>query len=309
MKKLPLLTIISAGVGLLASCNLTPTGTTTTSQDPIATDPTTTQGTHNLYAFEAATSIGLLDYLGDSSPAPALHVRKAQAETPSETPAVSETIKEYLPTVEAALLGDEILADSVAGQSNREGYTSMLTITYKDITLQSNTFEMHFNETIIEDKDDDDDDDWDDRHEKDDQEQESFIEGIVVVGENEYPMRGMKELENDEFEVEFRYILGENSYIEVKQEKELGESEFEYTVVENGRKTLDYSLEVEDNEVDLEIRDRANMVNVELKFDLFVREGRTFIRAKVEEGRNKTTYLYEKTIDQATGNATYVLVA
>ena len=287
MKKLPLLTIISAGVGLLASCNLTPTGTTTTSQDPIATDPTTTQGTHNLYAFEAATSIGLLDYLGDSSPAPALQARKAQAETPAETPAVSETIKEYLPTVEAALLGDEILADSVAGQSNREGYTSMLTITYKDITLQSNTFEMHFNETIIEDKDDD--DDWDDRHEKDEQEQESFIEGIVVVGENEYPMRGMKELENDEFEVE--------------------ESEFEYTVVENGRKTLDYSLEVEDNEVDLEIRDRANMVNVELKFDLFVREGRTFIRAKVEEGRNKATYLYEKTIDQATGKATYVLVA
>ena len=267
MKKLPLLTIISAGVGLLTSCNLTPTGTTTTSQDPIATDPTTTQGTHNLYAFEAATSIGLLDYLGDSSPAPALQARKAQA----------ETIKEYLPTVEAALLGDEILADSVAGQSNREGYTSMLTITYKDITLQSNTFEMHFNETIIEDKDDDDDDDWDDRHEKDDQEQESFIEGIVVVGENEYPMRGMKELENDEFEVEFRYILGENSYIEVKQEKELGESEFEYTVVENGRKTLDYSLEVEDNEVDLEILDRANMVNVVATMEQALKDKLEFI--------------------------------
>ena len=87
------------------------------------------------------------------------------------------------------------------------------------------------------------------------------LEGVMVLGGEEYPLYGTHKSESEEDEseneYEMRVYLGENSYILVEQtvESEEGESEIEYcyTLIENGRKvsrtTFEYETEHDETEL------------------------------------------------------------
>ncbi len=286
MKKTALLLLpIAAAGGLLASCNLNAGGSTVSGLGG-------TENPHSIYAFEAATSIGLLSQVGDVSPT--LNALKANAQTD-----LGQEIASYLPSVEAALFGSDILTGIETFPSDLPEYETKMVVTYSDSALLSSSFTMYFNETVKVDHDDD-DEPWE-------QEEESYIEGIVKIGENSFPLRGEKEVDGDELEVGFTYMLSENTYISVQQEKEQGETEFEYTIYENGRKTYDYSLEVEDREVELKVRDKANLSNLTMEFSLFERDGTTYIRADIVANGSRESILYRKEILQS-GEVSYVVV-
>lgn len=292
MKKSLLLLPIFTTI-MLTGCQLSPTG-----------GPSNVNAS-NVYAFEAATSIGLLANAVSTSPM----ARLAKADQ-----TIVDEIAKYLPSVEAALTGLDSFTNVVEEASDLPEYVTKLTVSYKDIILTNNTFTMYYNETIIQ-EDDDHDHDYDEDHDdffrfnhRDHDDKESIIEGIIIVGEDTFPMIGKKELDEDEFEVSFSYQTGENSFVRVKQEIENDEHEFEYEIISNGQKIYDYSLEVEHNQVELKLKDGA-LSRKKLEFTLFELDGKTLIMAKVKEGIDQTYHiLFEKIVNAETGEISYSVI-
>lgn len=304
MNKKLLLTPIIMGAALV-SC--TTTEGSTILPNTSTTDTTTSQtGSEvaglNIYAYEAATSVGLVNLLK----APQVMALQSDAPTGQTT---ADLIAQYLPTAEAVLLGEQNLFTETTVESDLPEYQTKVIVNYKDITLTDVSFTMYYNETIKHDHDDDwnDDDDWDDDwDEQDEIEQESYIDGIIQIGQDTFTLRGEKEMEEDELETSFRYFTDENTYVLVEQEIENDEQEFNYTVVKNGRKVYDYSLEAEDQEIEMEIRG-TDVGMQKYKMQLFRKDGVTYIQVRSLNNGNRESYLFKKVIDQTTGLATFVL--
>lgn len=265
---------------LLAGCN------TTNNQNN--NFPIDTKDTANVYAFEAATSIGLLGKTSISN----LAMLKAAKDVDQSI--IDELIK-YLPSVEAALTGlDELIAAKEEASDLAE-YTTKMSVTYKDINLKDNSFVMYYNETLEIEEDDD-----------DDQEVESSIEGIIQIGENTYPIRGEKELDVDEYEVSFIYQLDDNASIKVEQEIENDVTEFQYEVIIHGRSIYEYSLEVKKDKVELEVEDEK-LGEKEIEFKLINRDSKTLILAEFEDDKQEVEVLFEK-VNNDDGTSSYIVV-
>lgn len=284
---LPVLTI-----GMLTGCQISTNnssqngGTNNNGSNPSAQS-------EQVYAFEAITSAGLLHSLNNNQDV--LAVKKAKAD---ET--LVNQIKDYLPSVEAALTNQSLMTSSEVVASDRNEYATKVIITYTDIAFVNQTMTMYYNETAI--PDDDFDDDWDDQFEE-----EYVIDGLIIIDDVEYQMFGKKELDQDEYEVSFTYQIDENNYIKVEQEIENDESEFNYTVIQNRRKVYEYSLEVEDNSVELEVKDR-NLGVEKMEFEFLRRDNRTYIIAEVRQNGVSSEIVFEKVVDEL-NNVTYNVIS
>ena len=284
---LPVLTI-----GMLTGCQISTNnssqngGTNNNGSNPSAQS-------EQVYAFEAITSAGLLHSLNNNQDV--LAVKKAKAD---ET--LVNQIKDYLPSVEAALTNQSLMTSSEVVASDRNEYATKVIITYTDIAFVNQTMTMYYNETAI--PDDDFDDDWDDQFEE-----EYVIDGLIIIDDVEYQMFGKKELDQDEYEVSFTYQIDENNYIKVEQEIENDESEFNYTVIQNRRKVYEYSLEVEDNSVELEVKER-NLGVEKMEFEFLKRDNRTYIIAEVRQNGVSSEIVFEKVVDEL-NNITYNVIS
>lgn len=284
---LPVLTI-----GMLTGCQLSNNnnnqngGSSNNNSEP-------SSQSQNVYAFEAITSAGLLHSLNNNQDV--LAIKKAQAD---ET--LISQIKDYLPSVEAALTNQSLMTSSEVVESDRSEYATKVILTYTDIALVNQTMTMYYNETAI--PDDDFDDDWDDQFEE-----EYVIDGLIIIDNVEYQMFGKKELDQDEYEVSFTYQIDENNYIKVEQEIENDESEFNYTVIQNRRKVYEYSLEVENNSVELEVKDR-NLGVEKMEFEFLNRDNRTYIIAEVRQNGVSSEIVFEKVVDEL-NNITYNVIS
>ena len=167
---LPVLTI-----GMLTGCQISANnsskngGTNNNGSNP------STQS-EQVYAFEAITSAGLLHSLNNNQDV--LAVKKAKAD---ET--LVNQIKDYLPSVEAALTNQSLMTSSEVVASDRNEYATKVIITFTDIAFINQTMTMYYNETAI--PDDDFDDDWDDQFEE-----EYVIDGLIIIDDVEYQMFG-----------------------------------------------------------------------------------------------------------------------
>lgn len=272
---LPLFSLV-----LLAGC----TGPNSSSQGTLDIDEVITNSKNsNLFAYEAATSIGLLATIDPST---------SQTTQRKASQQLIDQVTNYLPSIEAALRGDDLLLTNFEVESDREEYTTKLVVSYKDVALTKTSFTMYYNETPTGDKDD-----WD--------EEESLIDGIIVIGENEYKMRGEKEKESDEFEVSFTYHIDDNNYVKVSQEIENDEQEFNYEVYENRRVIHSYSLEMENDEVELHSQSIGQ--NLYLEFSFFKRDGHNYISCYVVNNQERERILFEKIVD-GQGLVTYEVV-
>ena len=287
MKQLKILLPVLA-IGMLTGCQFNNDNLSSNNQGGGIT-----QNDRNVYAFEAITSVGLLTTLDTN-----------QTVQPIKKAAADETlisqIKDYLPTVEAALYNQSLMTNSEVLPSDRDGYQTKVVISYTDIAMTNQSITMYYNETLMQDYDDD--DDWDD------QEEEYRIDGLIIVNDNEYKMFGEKELDQDEYEISFTYQVDEDSYVKVEQEIENDESEFNYTVINNRRKVYEYSLEIENNEVELEVKDR-NLGVEKMEFKFINRNNKTLIIAEIRKASQKSEIVFEKVVDAQTNTIDYVVIS
>ena len=83
---------------------------------------------------------------------------------------------------------------------------------------------------------------------KDEEEVEKHIKGIVVVGENEYQVSGDREIEGNESSVEYKVMFDEKNYVKIESEVEGTENEYEYSKYVDGKRVFKSEVEYEINE-------------------------------------------------------------
>ena len=77
----------------------------------------------------------------------------------------------------------------------------------------------------------------------------------MLMNDQEYKITGVKEIEEDEVEIEIISKINDLNYVKVTQEIENGEQEFKYEVMNNG--VIEYSsieIEKENDEVEVELQ-------------------------------------------------------
>ena len=179
-------------------------------------------------------------------------------------------------------------------------YSVKETISYKDFNNQEVTYSLVYNVKEYEEKDDD------------EIEKYTLMDGYVLLEENEYSFRSLmkSEKEHDENEVErnFKINLENNSYIFVESslenEGDETEEEYEYTYVENGRKKMEYSIEIEREGFKDSIEIEENDKEYEVK--RISKDGKTYFLVQIKEGKNYKDYLsYEKVLNDD-GSVSYI---
>lgn len=192
--------------------------------------------------------------------------------------------------------------------SDREGYDFMYTLTAKDVDGTDATYFFYYNST---ERLNDEEDDPDENDKENDDEKEILMEGIVVVGENEYVMRGEQSVEEGETEVEFKVMIDENNYVIIEQETSDDEQEYEYTMYKNREKVFSTSVEYEteeDGETELKFKTRtSDGKDVVYKYEFFTDEKGSFVEIKTENQSSETKVLIAITTG-AEGETVYEFV-
>lgn len=229
----------------------------------------------DMYSLSALSGINMLN-MGN---APSLKKKAANL-----TDVEKAEILKKLEVVDNLISGNMIT--SKEENSDLADYQKMYTISTSNLDGNTSSYKFYFNESIIVDEDDDNDKDIDD-------EQEFHLSGIVINNDVTYKMEGKKEIEDDEFEVEFKIMIDELNYVKVEQEIEDNEEEYKYTSYTNGKKTLEYELEFEvnKNKVEVEFKEKSGTSKKKTKFESVEKNGKKEVKISIEENKSKENYL------------------
>ena len=240
MKKNGLLLALGAGL-ILASCiGGKVVGTTSESvgdtTPPIDTSVPSTGSVQDDDTTYLAQSIMSINLLGGSSASP-LGLRKT-------SPSISPTI--YDEAAEEILSGIEGVASIVnfnpqsiqESASDREGYAKLYTITLSSIEGDSETYSLYFNETTRTNNEG-----------RDEVETITTLKGLAIKDGVEYTLSGKRTVETEgreeETELELRISVDNLNYVDISQEMEFLENEYEYKLVEGGRTIKEEEFEIE----------------------------------------------------------------
>lgn len=163
------------------------------------------------------------------------------------------TINRYMMLVESLLSDGKIESKTIIGEM---GYECGMSVNYTDLRGESIEYKMFFNKVFLTGKNDG----------KETKENYS-INGILVLGNEQYPVEGLykKETETDESESKLYFkaftSADKKSYIEVEQKIETEsnstevEQEFVYSIYDNGKlkELTRIKYEVEDDELELKM--------------------------------------------------------
>jgi|GEM_PF-120777 len=212
-----------------------------------------------------------------------------------------DQINDYLGLVEKFLSSDDAAITHTEGASEREGFEKKMTISTMNLTGERTEYVLYYNETSVDVEEDD-----------DELEVEIELEGIVVLGDVEYTLTGEKEIEQEEGEEEYSYKfeikLDSKNWVKIEYSEELEDDEveksFKYEAYNNGvKKEIKIAYENEDDELklklyisdelELEIKQEKN----ELKIEYETKDPET---GKKVEGEIKV-----RVVTDANGNTSY----
>lgn len=229
----------------------------------------------DMYSLSALSGINMLNMRS----APSLKKKAANLTEEDKT----EILKKL--EVVDNLIGGNMIT-SKEENSDLADYQKMYTISTSDLDGNTSSYRFYFNELIIADEDDNDDDEVDN-------EPEFHLSGIVINNDVTYKMEGKKEIEEGEFEVEFKIMIDELNYVVVEQEIEDNEEEYKYTSYTDGKKTLEYELEFEvnKNKVEVEFKEKSGTSKKKTKFESVEKDGKKEVKISIEENKIKEHYL------------------
>lgn len=282
----------------------------------------------SVYAFSAASAAMLVSE-NVADPAPAEDTENQPADpapadpapeqgggnvtddntTPEQTPPEqtedgTDDLNGYMAIANAILTGDGFKVEERA--SDLDGYESMTTISAPSLGGGAREYEMHFNKTLIPDFDDD--------RDYDEEEREYALEGIMIIDGAEYEVRGTREVESErvesESETKFYVYLERDSYILVKHsyETERGESEqeYSYTLVRDGQKVEESTIEIERerDEYEVELTAKIGRHTYELTLESEMIRGKEVLTLRTRDGKDKNTYIVTP-VENTNGSVDY----
>ncbi len=269
MKKNLILVVTILAVLFLGSCNFG----TKKSEKLFQTD-------EDILGFSALSSVTALNHLNDKNANLVEEVSFASYETFSNE-VDEEEIEDYdLSLVENYLSLIKSLKDKQGFkvevvESDNDNYETLLIINLLDINNEQLDYQLYYNETIIDDE-------------------ESKIEGIMVVLDMTYHLQGKKEIEVDDEEteesLELKAYIDENNYVllsyEIETEENEFEKEFKYSIYQNGKliKSINIEFETEEDETEITLIFIEGSIKKEYEFEFEDDEIEIKIKVKNNEG-------------------------
>lgn len=291
-----LLSMLGLGAVMLTSCDL---GNDTTKLGDVEI-PTTSKKENT---FQATTSVSLLNSINKAGALKAHNPVKLSKDFNSQR--VQEDLTQVLPQLDLMMdNGFDISSNVEEVTTEIEGKTYAVkeTISYKNFDNEIVTYSLIYNARSHEERDDD------------EIERYTYMEGYVLLSDANYEftsvMKNEQEWDEEEVERNFRINLNNNSYIFVESSMENegneNEEEYEYTYIENGRKVIEYSIEIEKegfkDSIEIEYNEK------EFEVSRTERDGKILFFVKLKEGRDYRDYLtYEKVIGDD-GSVSYILL-
>lgn len=291
-----LLSMLGLGAVMLTSCDL---GNDTTKLGDVEI-PTTSKKENT---FQATTSVSLLNSINKTGALKAHNPVKLSKDFNSQS--VQEDLTQVLPQLDLMMdNGFDISSnvEEVSTEIEDKTYTIKETVSYKNFDNETVTYSLIYNARSHEERDDD------------EIEKYTYMEGYVLLNGANYEftsvMKNEQEWDEEEVERNFRINLNNNSYIFVESSMENegneNEEEYEYTYIENGRKVIEYSIEIEKegfkDSIEIEYNEK------EFEVSRTERDGKILFFVKLKEGRDYRDYLtYEKVIGDD-GSVSYILL-
>ena len=291
-----LLSMLGLGAVMLTSCDL---GKDTTKLGDVEI-PTTSKKENT---FQATTSVSLLNSINKAGALKAHNPLKLSKDFNSKS--VQEDLTQVLPQLDLMMdNGFDISSnvEEVSTEIEDKTYTIKETVSYKNFDNETVTYSLIYNARSHEERDDD------------EIEKYTYMEGYVLLNDANYEftsvMKNEQEWDEEEVERNFRINLNNNSYIFVESSMENegneNEEEYEYTYIENGRKVIEYSIEIEKegfkDSIEIEYNEK------EFEVSRTERDGKILFFVKLKEGRDYRDYLtYEKVIGDD-GSVSYILL-
>ena len=291
-----LLSMLGLGAVMLTSCDL---GNDTTKLGDVEI-PTTSKKENT---FQATTSVSLLNSINKAGALKAHNPLKLSKDFNSKS--VQEDLTQVLPQLDLMMdNGFDISSnvEEVSTEIEDKTYTIKETVSYKNFDNETVTYSLIYNARSHEERDDD------------EIEKYTYMEGYVLLNDANYEftsvMKNEQEWDEEEVERNFRINLNNNSYIFVESSMENegneNEEEYEYTYIENGRKVIEYSIEIEKegfkDSIEIEYNEK------EFEVSRTERDGKILFFVKLKEGRDYRDYLtYEKVIGDD-GSVSYILL-
>ena len=291
-----LLSMLGLGAAMLTSCDL---GNDTTKLGDVEI-PTTSKKENT---FQATTSVSLLNSINKAAALKAHNPVKLSKDFNSQR--VQEDLTQVLPQLDLMMdNGFDISSnvEEISTEIEDKTYTIKETVSYKNFDNETVTYSLIYNARSHEERDDD------------EIEKYTYMEGYILLNDDNYEftsiMKNEQEWDEEEVERNFRINLNNNSYIFVESSMENegneNEEEYEYTYIENGRKVIEYSIEIEKegfkDSIEIEYNEK------EFEVSRTERDGKILFFVKLKEGRDYRDYLtYEKVIGDD-GSVSYILL-
>lgn len=200
----------------------------------------------NHVAFQVLSGVGLLDFIDNEATTDLIRTRRLLAANENQ-------FKEIVDVYDKA---SDLISNVDSSDIDKKVYhgdfeVNGITYPYK---MEINNGELI---TIY----------YDGKLENDDKkETETEFHGEIQYLNNTFYIKGEKEESNTESEFEVTIFIDEHNYIEIEQEIEDNEFEYQYLIHEKGKKKYEINYSIEKNIVSLEIRDNKE------KYDFVIDE-------------------------------------
>lgn len=177
--------------------------------------------------------------------------------------------------------------------SDLEDYDTLL-----EISVNGETYLYYFSETLVDSNDlDDEDDDEDDLYNDDEIEDEFVIKGLIVYGDLEFDVTGLKEIEiedgEEEFETELKIAIDEENYTVIKYERKTeenseSEKEFKLETFKDGDSFRKMKIEFKVDEGQLKVELKISEAHIDIKYELEHDEDddKAYLEYDIEENGN-----------------------
>lgn len=268
MKKILVGALIVAATFALASCQ----------NENMQTDGITTVEFTDNYFMSGISGVSLLRTNTNNF--------KRQALT-DETKA--EIIENF--TMLEDMLGSQVVkSESLESDDPNYTYKYLVELNMLDGTIANYTY--YYNERVIE---------------QDYDETESIISGVVLVDGISYDLRGTRETESNETEIEYRIQEANGDYVLIEQENEYQEESFSYSKYEGGRKVLEFELEKETKGQKTEYEIKQKTGSNSYQYEILERGEMSLVEVKVRENGISYTTRFKITYDEF-GNPNYEFI-
>ena len=179
-----------------------------------------------------------------------------------------DKVNSYMLMMETLFTEEPVLVKEET--SDKAEYVVKQTYEFVNLDGTRTTYVLYLNEALSNEEHD---------------EKEYNITGLAIINELEYTIKGQKEIEDNEVELELRIQLDKNNYITIENEQETGENEYSYRVVKDGKLYSHLSFEQEQyEETSLKITTTENGYKETYKF---IKENN---KIKIEHTTNTTKY-------------------